>query len=134
MGKMKKVTAIIVPITTIVLILCVIYFVNIKDKKGGKDAHTMFDVNTNEVAVSYHENTVSLKHEEQKAFLKIVKDICKEEDTSIDKNIDYDMIIDFKNGNKASVSTEDKVLCVNDQGIVKKITDDNMDKLYEYIK
>ncbi|MGN1125836.1 MAG: hypothetical protein ACI4RI_00195 [Ruminococcus sp.] len=102
-----------------------------QESKGGKEALTVFDVNSGGVEVTYNNKTVSLDGAEQKEFITIIKEISNAGSIKNNKNINYDMSIDFKNGYDARISTKKKVFLFENE--VKEITDKELKSIMEYI-
>lgn len=119
------------------LLLClslvlVVIMVGCNNSKGGEDALTVFDVNSSKVLITYNNKTTTLTDNKQKEFVSLIKSIYKGTDVKDDSTTKYDMKIDFNNGNVGEVSTDKKVFKF--QNDVKKISDENLNKLLEYVK
>lgn len=119
------------------LLLClslvlVVIMVGCNNSKGGEDALTVFDVNSSKVQITYNNKTATLSDDKQKEFVSLIKSIYKGTDVKDDSTTKYDMKIDFNNGNMGEVSTGKKVFKF--QNDVKKISDENLNKLLEYVK
>lgn len=119
------------------LLLClslvlVVIMVGCNNSKGGEDALTVFDVNSSKVQITYNNKTTTLTDDKQKEFVSLIKSIYKGTDVKDDSTTKYDMKIDFNNGNVGEVSTGKKVFKF--QNDVKKISDENLNKLLEYVK
>lgn len=119
------------------LLLClslvlVVIMVGCNNSKGGEDALTVFDVNSSKVLITYNNKTTTLSDDKQKEFVSLIKSIYKGTDVKDDSITKYDMKIDFNNGNMGEVSTGKKVFKF--QNDVKKISDENLNKLLEYVK
>lgn len=119
------------------LLLClslvlVVIMVGCNNSKGGEDALTVFDVNSSKVLITYNNKTTTLTDNKQKEFVSLIKSIYKGTDVKDDSTTKYDMKIDFNNGNMGEVSTGKKVFKF--QNDVKKISDENLNKLLEYVK
>lgn len=119
------------------LLLClslvlVVIMVGCNNTKGGEDALTVFDVNSSKVLITYNNKTTTLSDNKQKEFVSLIKSIYKGTDVKDDSTTKYDMKIDFNNGNMGEVSTGKKVFKF--QNDVKKISDENLNKLLEYVK
>lgn len=119
------------------LLLClslvlVVIMVGCNNSKGGEDALTVFDVNSSKVQITYNNKTTTLSDDKQKEFVSLIKSIYKGTDVKDDSTTKYDMKIDFNNGNVGEVSTGKKVFKF--QNDVKKISDENLNKLLEYVK
>lgn len=119
------------------LLLClslvlVVIMVGCNNSKGGEDALTVFDVNSSKVQITYNNKTTTLSDDKQKEFVSLIKSIYKGTDVKDDSTTKYDMKIDFNNGNIGEVSTGKKVFKF--QNDVKKISDENLNKLLEYVK
>lgn len=119
------------------LLLClslvlVVIMVGCNNSKGGEDALTVFDVNSSKVQITYNNKTTTLTDNKQKEFVSLIKSIYKGTDVKDDSTTKYDMKIDFNNGNMGEVSTGKKVFKVKSD--VKKISDENLNKLLEYVK
>lgn len=119
------------------LLLClslvlVVIMVGCNNSKGGEDALTVFDVNSSKVLITYNKKTTTLSDNKQKEFVSLIKSIYKGTDVKDDSTTKYDMKIDFNNGNMGEVSTGKKVFKF--QNDVKKISDENLNKLLEYVK
>lgn len=119
------------------LLLClslvlVVIMVGCNNSKGGEDALTVFDVNSSKVQITYNNKTTTLSDNKQKEFVSLIKSIYKGTDVKDDSTTKYDMKIDFNNGNMGEVSTGKKVFKF--QNDVKKISDENLNKLLEYVK
>lgn len=119
------------------LLLClslvlVVIMVGCNNSKGGEDALTVFDVNSSKVQITYNKKTTTLSDNKQKEFVSLIKSIYKGTDVKDDSTTKYDMKIDFNNGNVGEVSTGKKVFKF--QNDVKKISDENLNKLLEYVK
>lgn len=119
------------------LLLClslvlVVIMVGCNNSKGGEDALTVFDVNSSKVQITYNNKTTTLTDNKQKEFVSLIKSIYKGTDVKDDSITKYDMKIDFNNGNMGEVSTGKKVFKF--QNDVKKISDENLNKLLEYVK
>lgn len=119
------------------LLLClslvlVVIMVGCNNSKGGEDALTVFDVNSSKVQITYNNKTTTLSDNKQKEFVSLIKSIYKGNDVKDDSTTKYDMKIDFNNGNMGEVSTGKKVFKF--QNDVKKISDENLNKLLEYVK
>lgn len=119
------------------LLLClslvlVVIMVGCNNSKGGEDTLTVFDVNSSKVQITYNNKTTTLTDNKQKEFVSLIKSIYKGTDVKDDSTTKYDMKIDFNNGNVGEVSTGKKVFKF--QNDVKKISDENLNKLLEYVK
>lgn len=119
------------------LLLClslvlVVIMVGCNNTKGGEDALTVFDVNSSKVLITYNNKTTTLSDNKQKEFVSLIKSIYKGTDVKDDSTTKYDMKIDFNNGNMGEVSTGKKVFKF--QNDVKKISDENLNSLLEYVK
>lgn len=119
------------------LLLClslvlVVIMVGCNNSKGGEDALTVFDVNSSKVQITYNNKTTTLSDDKQKEFVSLIKSIYKGTDVKDDSTTKYDMKIDFNNGNMGEISTGKKVFKF--QNDVKKISDENLNKLLEYVK
>lgn len=119
------------------LLLClslvlVVIMVGCNNSKDGEDALTVFDVNSSKVQITYNNKTTTLSDDKQKEFVSLIKSIYKGTDVKDDSTTKYDMKIDFNNGNMGEVSTGKKVFKF--QNDVKKISDENLNKLLEYVK
>lgn len=119
------------------LLLClslvlVVIMVGCNNSKGGEDTLTVFDVNSSKVQITYNNKTTTLSDDKQKEFVSLIKSIYKGTDVKDDSTTKYDMKIDFNNGNMGEVSTGKKVFKF--QNDVKKISDENLNKLLEYVK
>lgn len=119
------------------LLLClslvlVVIMVGCNNSKGGEDALTVFDVNSSKVLITYNNKTTTLSDDKQKEFVSLIKSIYKGTDVKDDSTTKYDMKIDFNNGNVGEVSTDKKVFKF--QNDVKKISDENLNSLLEFVK
>lgn len=119
------------------LLLClslvlVVIMVGCNNSKGGEDALTVFDVNSSKVQITYNNKTSTLTDNKQKEFVSLIKSIYKGTDVKDDSTTKYDMKIDFNNGNMGEVSTGKKVFKF--QNDVKKISDENLNSLLEFVK
>lgn len=119
------------------LLLClslvlVVIMVGCNNPKGGEDTLTVFDVNSSKVQITYNNKTTTLSDDKQKEFVSLIKSIYKGTDVKDDSTTKYDMKIDFNNGNMGEISTGKKVFKF--QNDVKKISDENLNKLLEYVK
>lgn len=119
------------------LLLClslvlVVIMVGCNNTKGGEDALTVFDVNSSKVLITYNNKTTTLSDDKQKEFVSLIKSIYKGTDVKDDSTTKYDMKIDFNNGNMGEVSTGKKVFKF--QNDVKKISDENLNSLLEFVK
>ena len=119
------------------LLLClslvlVVIMVGCNNSKGGEDTLTVFDVNSSKVLITYNNKTTTLSDNKQKEFISLIKSIYKGTDVKDDSTTKYDMKIDFNNGNVGEISTDKKVFKF--QNDVKKISDENLNKLLEYVK
>lgn len=119
------------------LLLClslvlVVIMVGCNNSKGGEDALTVFDVNSSKVQITYNNKTTTLTDNKQKEFVSLIKSIYKGNDVKDDSTTKYDMKIDFNNGNVGEISTDKKVFKF--QNDVKKISDENLNSLLEFVK
>lgn len=119
------------------LLLClslvlVVIMVGCNNSKGGEDALTVFDVNSSKVQITYNNKTTTLTDNKQKEIVSLIKSIYKDTDVKDDSTTKYNMKIDFNNGNVGEISTGKKVFKF--QNDVKKISDENLNKLLEYVK
>lgn len=119
------------------LLLClslvlVVIMVGCNNSKGGEDTLTVFDVNSSKVQITYNNKTTTLTDNKQKEFVSLIKSIYKSTDVKDDSTTKYDMKIDFNNGNMGEVSTDKKVFKF--QNDVKKISDENLNSLLEFVK
>lgn len=119
------------------LLLClslvlVVIMVGCNNSKGGEEALTVFDVNSSKVLITYNNKTTTLSDDKQKEFVSLIKSIYKGTDVKDDSTTKYDMKIDFNNGNMGEVSTGKKVFKF--QNDVKKISDENLNSLLEFVK
>ena len=92
------------------LLLCfslvlVVIMVDCNNSKGGEDALTVFDVNSSKVQIAYNNKTTTLSDDKQKEFVSLIKSIYKSTDAKDDSNAQYNMKIDFNNGNVVKIST-----------------------------
>lgn len=119
------------------LLLClslvlVVIMVGCNNSKGGEDTLTVFDVNSSKVLITYNNKTTTLTDNKQKEFVSLIKSIYKGTDVKDDSTTKYDMKIDFNNGNVGEISTDKKVFKF--QNDVKKISDENLNSLLEFVK
>lgn len=119
------------------LLLClslvlVVIMVGCNNTKGGEDTLTVFDVNSSKVLITYNNKTSTLTDNKQKEFVSLIKSIYKGTDVKDDSTTKYDMKIDFNNGNVGEISTDKKVFKF--QNDVKKISDENLNSLLEFVK
>lgn len=119
------------------LLLClslvlVVIMVGCNNSKGGEDTLTVFDVNSSKVQITYNNKTTTLTDNKQKEFVSLIKSIYKGTDVKDDSTTKYDMKIYFNNGNMGEVSTGKKVFKF--QNDVKKISDENLNSLLEFVK
>lgn len=119
------------------LLLClslvlVVIMVGCNNSKGGEDALTVFDVNSSKVQITYNNKTTTLSDDKQKEFVSLIKSIYKDTDVKDDSTTKYNMKIDFNNGNVGEISTGKKVFKF--QNDVKKISDENLNSLLEFVK
>ena len=119
------------------LLLClslvlVVIMVGCNNSKGGEDALTVFDVNSSKVLITYNNKTTTLSDDKQKEFVSLIKSIYKGTDVKDDSTTKYNMKIDFNNGNVGEISTDKKVFKF--QNDVKKISDENLNSLLEFVK
>lgn len=119
------------------LLLClslvlVVIMVGCNNSKGGEDTLTVFDVNSSKVQITYNNKTTTLSDDKQKEFVSLIKSIYKGTDVKDDSTTKYDMKIDFNNGNVGEISTGKKVFKF--QNDVKKISDENLNSLLEFVK
>lgn len=119
------------------LLLClslvlVVIMVGCNNSKGGEDTLTVFDVNSSKVQITYNNKTTTLTDNKQKEFVSLIKSIYKGTDVKDDSTTKYDMKIDFNNGNVGEISTDKKVFKF--QNDVKKISDENLNSLLEFVK
>ena len=119
------------------LLLClslvlVVIMVGCNNTKGGEDTLTVFDVNSSKVLITYNNKTTNLSDNKQKEFVSLIKSIYKDTDVEDDSNAQYNMKIDFNNGNVGEISTDKKVFKF--QNDVKKISDENLNSLLEFVK
>lgn len=92
------------------LLLClslvlVVIMVGCNNSKGGEDALTVFDVNSSKVQIAYNNKTTTLSDDKQKEFVSLIKGIYNGTDAKDDSNAQYNMKIDFNNGNVVEIST-----------------------------
>lgn len=113
-------------------LVLVVIMVGCNNSKGGEDTLTVFDVNSSKVQITYNNKTTTLSDDKQKEFVSLIKSIYKGTDVKDDSTTKYDMKIDFNNGNVGEISTGKKVFKF--QNDVKKISDENLNKLLEYVK
>lgn len=102
------------------------------DTNGGEDALTAFDVNSNQVTLSYNNTTVTLEDAEQKEFISTIKKIYKENLPASNNDVNYDINIDFNNGNTAKISTDSQVIFF--QGIMNSISDHMIEEILKYMQ
>lgn len=119
------------------LLLClslvlVVIMVGCNNSKGGEDTLTVFDVNSSKVQITYNNKTTTLSDDKQKEFVSLIKSIYKGTDVKDDSTTKYNMKIDFNNGNVGEISTDKKVFKF--QNDVKKISDENLNSLLEFVK
>ena len=119
------------------LLLClslvlVVIMVGCNNSKGGEDTLTVFDVSSSKVQITYNNKTTTLSDNKQKEFVSLIKSIYKGTDVKDDSTTKYNMKIDFNNGNVGEVSTGKKVFKF--QNDVKKISDENLNSLLEFVK
>ncbi len=119
-------------ILLLIPLIVVTFLVGCNNSKGGEDAYTVFDVNSSKVLITYNYKTTTLTDNKQKEFVSLIKSIYKGSNAKADNNTKYDMKIDFNNGNVGEISTGKKVFKF--QNDVKKISDENLNKLLEYVK
>ena len=103
-------------------LVLVVIMVGCNNSKGGEDTLTVFDVNSSKVQITYNNKTTTLSDDKQKEFVSLIKSIYKGTDVKDD----------FNNGNVGEISTGKKVFKF--QNDVKKISDENLNKLLEYVK
>ena len=118
-------------ILLLIPLIVVTFLVGCNNSKGGEDALTVFDVNSSKVLITYNKTT-ALSDDKQKEFVSLIKSIYKDTDVKDDSTTKYDMKIDFSNGNVGEVSTDKKVFKF--QNNVKKISDEDLNSLLEYVK
>lgn len=119
-------------ILLLIPLIIVTFLVGCNNSKGGEDALTVFDVNSSKVQITYNNKTTTLTDNKQKEFVSLIKNIYKGTDVKDESNTKYDMKIDFNNGNVGEISTGKKVFKF--QNDIKKISDENLNDLLEYVK
>lgn len=92
------------------LLLClslvlVVIMVGCNNSKGGEDALNVFDVNSSKMLITYNNKTTTLSDDKQKEFVSLIKSIYNGTDAKDDSNAQYNMKIDFNNGNVVEIST-----------------------------
>ena len=129
---MKKKLSMTLSLIILLIIVIVIIVTRNHDTNGGKEALTAFDVNSNQVTLSYNTSTITLEGAEQKDFISTIKKIYKENLPAAKHNVNYDIYIDFNNGNTAKISTDNQVILF--QGIMNSISDNIMEEILNYMQ
>jgi len=104
-----------------------------KDKRKG--GVTRFNVGSDETEIKYNGEVYLLTGKERDEFIDILVNICQQEGaerTINTDNIEYDILLDFKNDHKAKISSKEKLLDLGYE--VDVISDENMGKVMKYIK
>ena len=129
--NMRKKVIVLFAILLIVLCICSLGK-SMWEKKGGEDALTVFSINSSEIELICEGNKVILMGEERADFIKIVKDTINHAEDATEKDIEYDLTIDFKNGYKAYLSTEEKIMCFEENR--KCVKEDDLQRIMGYLK
>lgn len=127
-NKIKR----IISMVMIILVIGLSMLACSQNNKGGEDALSVFDVNSKEIKLTYHDKTVCLTDKKQEQFVKLIKGICEEKNAENNDDIEYDMQIDFNNGYTAKISTEKKLFLFD--GDVKKLTNETLETIFDYFK
>ncbi|SKA59478.1 hypothetical protein SAMN02745111_00003 [Eubacterium uniforme] len=91
-----------------------------------------FNVASDEIKITYNKKEYILTGREREKFVDILVNICQEEEvdcTEKNDNTEYDILLDFKNGNNAKISSKERMLDLG-YGVVD-ISKENMDKIKE---
>lgn len=100
--------------------------------KGGNNALSIFDVDSDKLTITYDGKVEEYTDDTREDLITIFKKIAKEEKTLEEsKEINYDVMIDFNNGNTARLSLKDKIF---DLGWEKlEVSQDDIEKITGYL-
>lgn len=103
----------------------------INNRKGGKDALSVFEVNSSELTISNKEKEITLIGEDRSNLITKIKNIVNE-GNDCDKAEKYDLTIDFKNGYKVYVSTENNIFLFESER--KNIDNNDINYIMQYLQ
>ncbi|MBE5889543.1 MAG: hypothetical protein E7282_01095 [Lachnospiraceae bacterium] len=127
----------------IACILCLAFFVviailaikNVNTPKGVDD--TLFSFASDSTTITYEDETTTLEGDTRKEFLDLMKQIASDDEFKVEEEPDYDMEINYQNGYTALVSTEQKVIRVDDETqkalYFWELTEEQVQMLKEYV-
>ena len=128
----KRVLVIISLLLVSVTAVACCFFINGQRRvKGGEDAHTVFDIDGTELIISDGKNDKTISGVDRQNLISMFKDVFNngEDATKADS---YDIVVDFGNGYRAKISTEEKVFSFLEDE--KRMSDDDVSVLTEYLK
>lgn len=100
--------------------------------KGGPDAPTLFDANSDTITITYKENSISIKGNNREKILSILKKAEITED--IPENIEYDVYLDFENGDGAYLSSKNNCFAIiGHDGQIRYISAENCKLILSYL-
>ena len=130
---MKKIISGIILIINIVIIIVVVFTILGNKGKGGDDAYTAFDVETTSLTVSYKDKSYTFTGHDWESIIKELKKATSNEYEECKLN-DFNIIIDFNNGNSGRLSESGNVFEYADSNyyIDKKIYNDIKAKVVNF--
>lgn len=100
--------------------------------KGGPDAPTLFDANSDTITLTYKENSISIKGNNREKILSILKKAEITED--IPENIEYDVYLDFENGDGAYLSSKNNCFAIiGHDGQIRYISEEDCKLILSYL-
>ena len=103
----------------------------VNNRKGGNNALSVFEVNSSEITISNKEKEITLIGEDRSNLITKIKNIVNEGNDCY-KAGKYDLTIDFKNGYKVYVSTENNILLFENERI--SIDNNDMNYIMQYLQ
>ena len=94
---------------------------------------TIIDGGSDSTDVTYENKTITLIDNDRDEFNKILKKQRDSVEIETGSEIDYDIIIDFKNGHTGKISTKEKVVVYNKHIFGEKLSDKDIEDLLEII-
>ena len=135
MDKSRKV----VTVCMVLIVISIIAIYKISEwkiensRKGGWDAKVPWEYDSDIVEIKYNDDIYILKAKDREDFIMDMKWICYVgEDLETKENIDYDIIVDFKNNYVANISSSNRVVDFRNSKFI--VPSKDFERIMKYIK
>ena len=126
---------IIIGIIVLAILSPIIFGLIISVLKGNrvKGVETVFSYGSKTTEVTYDNKTIKLEGTDRDSFLNVLKGFADYDDSELNSNIRYDLEIDFGNGHKGKISTEEKAFVYDNHDYGKIIMQKDVNSIMEII-